>query len=106
MTRILNEPLLHFVVLGIGLFGLYRFVAGDAPPAAAEIVVDGPRIVSLAQAFERAWRRPPTPQELDGLVESYVRDEVLYREGLALGLDRDDAVIRSRVRLKMEVVGA
>ena len=105
MRRIFKEPLLHFAVLGIGLFVLYRFVTGVAPSVGDEIVVDAPRIAALAEAFERSWRRPPTPEELDGLVESYVRDEVLYREGLTLGLDRDDAVIRNRIRLKMEVIG-
>jgi hypothetical protein len=105
MLQIFKEPLLHFAVLGIGLFALYQVVTGDAPSVADEIVVDAPRIAALAEQFERSWLRPPTATELDGLVESYVRDEVLYREGLALGLDRDDPVIRSRVRLKMEVIG-
>jgi len=105
VRRILKEPLLHFALLGVGLFALYRLTAGDAPPASEEIVVDEARIAALAQNFERSWRRPPSVDEVDGLVESYVRDEVLYREGLARGLDRDDSVIRSRVLLKMEVLG-
>ena len=105
MTRWLKEPLLHFAVLGLGLFALYRLASDDAGEAAQEIVVDAPRIAALAEQFVRTWRRPPSAAELDGLVQSYVRDEVLYREGLALGLDRDDPVIRSRIRLKMEVLG-
>ena len=105
MRRILKEPLLHFAVLGIGLFALYGLTAGKAPPASEEIVVDVARIAALAQGFERSWRRPPSQAEIDGLVDSYVRDEVLYREGLARGLDRDDSVIRNRVLLKMEVLG-
>jgi hypothetical protein len=103
--RWLEEPLLHFTVLGLGLFALYRLTSNDAGVSAQEILVDAPRSAALAEQFVRTWRRPPTPVELDGLVQSYVRDEVLYREGLALGLDRDDPVIRSRVRLKMEVLG-
>jgi hypothetical protein len=105
LTRWLKEPLLHFAVLGFGLFALYRLVSADTAASPQEILVDAPRIESLAEQFVRTWRRPPTAEELDGLVQSYVRDEVLYREGLALGLDRDDPVIRSRVRLKMEVLG-
>jgi len=104
MTRILKEPLLHFAVLGIVLFVLYGLVSGGASSGPDEIVVDAPRIAALAEGFERSWRRPPTASDLDGLIESYVRDEVLYREGLALGLDLDDAVIRQRIRLKMEVI--
>jgi hypothetical protein len=102
---VLKEPLLHFAVLGVGLFALYRLVTGDGPSVPNEIVVDAPRIAALADAFERSWRRPPTAAEIDGVVESYVRDEVLYREGVALGLERDDPVIRNRIRLKMEVIG-
>jgi hypothetical protein len=105
VTRWLKEPLLHFAVLGLGLFALYRLTSGDTGAPAEEIVVDAPRIVALAEQFARTWQRPPTQPELDGLVQSYIRDEVLYREGLALGLDRDDPVIRSRIRLKMEVLG-
>jgi PPIC-type PPIASE domain len=104
LTRWLKEPLLHFTLLGVGLFALYRLVSGGESSDPDEIVVEAPRIAALAESFHRSWRRPPTPKELDGLVESYVRDEVLYREGLALGLDREDAVIRSRVRVKMELL--
>jgi hypothetical protein len=59
-------------------------------------------VANLADRFARTWRRPPTQEELDGLVEDDIRDEVFYREGRAAGLDRDDAVIRRRVRQKME----
>ena len=60
------------------------------------------RVATLADRFARTWRRPPTDQELQGLVEDYIRDEIFYREGRAAGLDRDDFVIRRRVRQKME----
>jgi len=104
VTRILNEPLLHFAVLGIGLFVLYRLVSGEADLPTDEIVVDTQRVAALAEQFARTRQRPPTQNELEGLVDTFVRDEVLYREGVALGLDRDDPVIRNRVRLKMEVL--
>jgi len=60
------------------------------------------RIVNLGDGFARTWRRPPNEQELLGLIEDYIRDEVFYREGRAAGLDRDDVIIRRRVRQKME----
>jgi parvulin-like peptidyl-prolyl cis-trans isomerase-like protein len=60
------------------------------------------RVATLADGFTRTWRRPPTAQELQGLVDDYIREEVFYREGRAAGLDRDDVVIRRRVRQKME----
>jgi hypothetical protein len=105
MDRLLREPLLHFLLLGAALFALDAWLRPAAAPAAStEIVVTEPRIRSLAQNFQRTWQRPPTREELDGLVESHVREEVFYREALALGLDRDDAIIRRRLQQKMEFV--
>ena len=104
MRRLLREPLLHFAVLGIALFVLYRAIGGVAAPN--EIVVDSARVDVLATQFARTRQRVPTEPELQGLVESYVRDEVLYREGLALGLDRDDPVVRNRMRLRVELIAA
>jgi hypothetical protein len=98
----LREPLLHFLVLGAALFGLFSLVDKNNSEAPAKIVVSASRIATLADGFARTWRRRPTEQELQGLVEDYIRDEVFYREGRAAGLDRDDVVIRRRVRQKME----
>jgi hypothetical protein len=94
--------LLHFLLLGAALFGLFSMVAKKDAEAPTKIVVSAPRVATLADRFARTWRRPPTEQELQGLVEDYIRDEICYREGRAAGLDRDDVVIRRRVRQKME----
>jgi PPIC-type PPIASE domain len=101
--RWLREPLLHFLLLGALLFVIYGRVA-PADKAGQRIVVSTALIVDLARQYRTTWMRPPTKQELDGLVEAYVRDEILYREGLVLGLDRDDVVIKRRVRQKLEVM--
>ena len=103
MSGILREPLFHFLLLGFGLFLLY----GRAAPGSSDqqrIEVNSGRIESLSQQFKSTWSRPPTEQELAGLIDSYVHDEVLYREGLAMGLDADDPVIKRRVRQKLEVM--
>lgn len=102
MGRLAREPLLHFLLLGAALFALHRAIAGPGGAPAGEIVVSRGRMEALAQTFAQTWQRPPTPQELDGLVADYVRDEVLYREAVALGLDRDDTVVRRRMRQKLE----
>ena len=102
MTRLLREPLLHFLVLGAALFGLFGLVGKKDAEAPATIVISAERVTNLADRFARTWRRPPTAQELQGLVEDDIRDEVFYREGKAAGLDRDDFLIRRRVRQKME----
>ena len=101
-TSLLREPLLHFLVLGAALFGLFGVVGKKDAEAPAKIVISAERVANLADRFARTWRRPPTQQELQGLVEDDIRDEVFYREGRAAGLDRDDFVIRRRVRQKME----
>ena len=56
----------------------------------------------MAATFTRTWQRPPTETELKGLVDDYVREEIATREALAMGLDRDDTVIRRRLRQKLE----
>ena len=99
---LLREPLLHFLVLGAALFGLFGMLGKKDAEAPTKVVVSASRVATLADRFVRTWRRPPTEQELQGLVEDYIRDEIFYREGRAAGLDRDDFVIRRRVRQKME----
>ena len=97
---LLREPLLHFAVIGALLFGVNAwFQPGHQSEA---IVVSQNRIDHLAAVFARGWQRPPTERELHTLVDDYVREEVLYREAVKLGLDRDDTVVRRRLRQKME----
>ncbi|MBF7730091.1 peptidyl-prolyl cis-trans isomerase [Pseudomonas sp. N040] len=104
MSKILREPLLHFLFLGLLLFGLFDLVAG--PPGGSErrVVISQAMSNEMAQGFQATWQRPPTPEELKALVDTRVREELLYREGVALGLDRDDPVIRRRVAQKVEVM--
>jgi hypothetical protein len=102
--KLLRDPLLHFLVIGGILFGVFELAGGDGEAGREEIVVTAGQIASLEAVFERTWQRPPTAEELDGLVADFIRDEVLTREAIAMGLDRDDAVIRRRLRQKMEFV--
>ena len=99
---LLREPLLQFLVLGAALFGLFHLVERDKADTPTKIVISSARIANLADGFARTWQRPPGQEELQGLVDDYIRDEVFYREGRAAGLDRDDVIIRRRVRQKME----
>jgi hypothetical protein len=102
IVRLLREPLLQFLALGAMLFVLYGLVGKRNADVPEKIVVSASRITNLADGFLRTWRRRPSGQELQGLIDDYVRDEVFYREGRAAGLDRDDVIIRRRVRQKME----
>ncbi|MDH3772379.1 MAG: peptidyl-prolyl cis-trans isomerase, partial [Nitrospirota bacterium] len=100
--RILKEPLLHFLLIGAGLFVLFARVGDPGPERADRIVVSAGDITQMATLWSRRWQRPPTPSELDGLVKARIREEVLYREALALGLERDDTIVRRRMAQKME----
>ena len=94
-----KEPLLHFLVLAGGLFVLSRVLSGGTAAEEPDtIVVSEQRIKSLSLSFQRTWQRLPTRQELDGLIKDYIKEEVFYREALAMGLDRDDTLIRRRLR--------
>jgi len=104
LQRLLREPLLHFALLGAGLFVLYGWVRPVAASPLDRIVVSAGQVEALALGFSRVWQRPPTPQELRSMVDQYVEEEVLSREAIALGLDRDDTVIRRRLKQKMEFV--
>ncbi len=102
MRTLLREPLVHFLLIGAALFALARFTGSPAAQGPTHIVVTAQTIDGLVQGWQRTWGRPPSPQELDGLIEDHVREEVLYREALALGLDRDDTIVRRRLRQKVE----
>jgi hypothetical protein len=89
-------------VLGAGLFALFTWLRGPLAGSPERIHVDAARVEQLALGFARTWQRPPTQEEVAGLVDEFVREEILYREALALGLDRDDTIVRRRMRQKLE----
>ena len=103
IRTLLGEPLLHFLLIGAALFAVYRWKS-PVDPVGRRIVITQGVIDDLVTQHVAARGREPSPVELSHLVESYVRDEILYREGVALGLDRDDIVVKRRVRQKIEVM--
>jgi len=105
MKRILKEPLVHFLVLGIGLFVTYNLIPKSRGLSEPEkIVITQGQIENLINGFQRAWQRPPSRDELAGLVRDRVREEVYCREAMTMGLDKDDTIIRRRLRQKLEFV--
>jgi len=102
LARLLREPLLHFLAIGGLIFLLFAALAEPSPSPTDTIVIEPERIEQLATRFQSLWRRPPTDEERRALIDDFVRGEIYYREALALGLDRDDTVIRRRLRQKME----
>ena len=91
LKTLIREPLLHFVLIGAALFVLFE-LADDGSPAATDkrIVVSAGRIEQLTNIFSRTWQRPPTDQELEGLIDDFVLEEIYYRQAIAMGIDRDD----------------
>ncbi len=102
LKRLLHEPLLHFLLIGAGLFLLYEVSQEQIPDAPDRIVVSPGQLQQLQAQFKRTWMREPGQQELDKLIKGHVRNEVYYREALALGLDRNDPQVKQRMRLKLE----
>src|SRR4051794_32576357 len=103
IRTLLGEPMLHFLLIGAALFGAYRWVSpGDS--GGHRIVITAGVAHDLVAQHVAARGRGPSPTELNHLIESYVRDEILYREGVKLGLERDDIVVKRRVRQKIEMI--
>jgi hypothetical protein len=102
IRKFVREPLVHFIALGALVFLLFHFNANRDEAPEGKIVVTPGKIEQLVTGFTRTWHRPPTRQDLDGLVDDYIREEVLYREALAMGLDKDDTIVRRRMRQKLE----
>jgi len=104
MRKFLREPLLHFLAIGLVLFLSFNVISGSRGGADRRIVVNGATVAVLVQQYQAAWKRPLTADELQGLIDAHVRDEILFREGLAMGLDREDPIIRRRVQQKLVVM--
>lgn len=104
MKKILREPLLHFLLLGVAIFAAYGLVSKRTGSEPGKIVISAGQVAAMAESFARTWRRPPTDEELDGLIRDRVQEEVYSREAMALGLDKEDTIIRRRLRQKMEFV--
>jgi hypothetical protein len=95
------EPLVHFLLLGAGLFAIFH-IAGDASNRTDPIVVSAGEVERLAANFTRLWTRPPSAEELSDLIDKAIREEVYYREAMAMSLDRNDEIIRRRLQQKLE----
>ncbi len=101
-----REPLVHFLILGVGLFAFFAWKGEPVDPASRTIAISQEDRARIALTWERTMQRPPTDAELDTLTETWLREEILYREALRLGLDRDDAVVRKRLSNKMDFLAS
>ncbi len=102
MIRILKEPLIHFLLGGALLFILFAWKNRGTQQQPDEIVVSSAQVEVLAKGWARTWQRPPKPDQVENIIDEYIREEIYYREALKLGLEHDDIIIRRRLRQKME----
>jgi hypothetical protein len=105
----LREPLVHFCIAGAAVFGAYHWLSGkepEAPPNGQRIEISTDDIRQIAIAWMAQGRLPLTPDQLQKLVDQKIAEEILYREGLALGLDRNDEIIKRRIAQKMDFLAA
>src|SRR3954470_630826 len=103
MRTLLGEPMLHFLLIGVELFGAYRWMSpGDS--SGRRIVITQGVVDDLVTQHVAARGREPSTTELNHLIDAYLHDEILYREGVRLGLERDDIVVKRRVRQKIEMI--
>jgi hypothetical protein len=102
MKKLLREPLVQFLVAGALLFAYFEWRGGGSGPGSTRITITPGLVEHLASGFARTWQRPPSDEELKALIDEHVREEIATREATAMGLDRDDAIIRRRLRQKME----
>ena len=103
ITRLLKEPLLQFLIIGGVIYGAYAlFAAPEDDYRDNMILVNSNRIDAMISEWEARWNRPPTRQEIDGLIQAYIKEDVLYRQAVAMGLNEDDPITRRRMAQKLE----
>lgn len=99
--RWVREPLVHFVIIGAAMFAAFHW-RGAGGPGSNRIVITPGRVEAIVAGFTRTWQRAPTEEELKTHLDEYVREEIAAREAMAMGLDRDDPIVRRRLRQKLE----
>lgn len=103
LIRVLREPLAQFLLIGVVLFVAHRTLnPGAGQTASYQIVLTMDDLHQLQSTFAAQWQRAPSSEESRGLIEQKIREEILYREALQLGLDKDDVIIKRRLAQKMQ----
>jgi hypothetical protein len=104
LDRIIREPLFHFLIAGALIFAVYSALEDEVVDSAASatIVIGDAEMQFLRAQYQKLWGRPPADDQLAPMVQEFIREEVLFREGVAMGLDQDDVIVRRRIGQKME----
>ena len=99
LARILREPLTHFVAIGIAIFVVSHVI--EERQSRYNIAVSDADLTRIANTYTQQYGAPPTPQQMRTMVDNQVREEIYLREGLALGLDKNDEIVRRRIAQKL-----
>lgn len=102
ILRFLSEPLVHFLLIGAALFAFYQVTNPVPVETGQTIVITQSRLDNLRAEFQASLQRNPSEEEMTAMINNFLREEVLYREAVRLGLDQNDSVVRDRMRQKME----
>ena len=103
LTRLFTEPLIQFLIIGACIYGAYAlFGTPEEDFRDTTVHVDSDRINAFISEWESRWNRPPTRDEINGLIQSYIKEDVLFRQAVAMGLNEDDPITRRRMAQKLE----
>lgn len=103
LAQVLREPFTHFLLIGLAIFIAFYWTNPDwSAESDNTITITRGDIDRYKQIFRKQWQRDPSKEELEGLIRSHLKEEILYREALALGLEKDDTIVRRRLAQKME----
>lgn len=106
LRKLVREPLVHFLGGALLVFAVFWATGSDRDPADYRINIDETDIARLKTGWIQNFRRAPTQQELDSLIDQEIAEEIYYREALRLGLDKNDPIIRRRLFTKMRFLNS
>ena len=105
LKKLIRDPLIHFLLIGASIYLAYGLLETESPDKYSRTVtVTSGEIQALTDQWTRLYNRPPTREELGGLINNHVRTQILYREAKAMGLDQQDVVIERRLAQKIELL--
>ena len=104
ITTILKAPLFHFFILGALLFVAYAWINPESAERDDQISISKGQVKHISESFAKQWNRAPSELEIKGLIDDQVMTEIYYREGIKLGLDQNDPIIKKRIRKKTEMI--
>jgi peptidyl-prolyl cis-trans isomerase C len=103
VSALIREPLIGFLVIGVSIYLLYGWLANQTSTEPDNtITITASETEWLEQTWQKRWNRPPTDNEMQGLIDTYVKETIMYKQALAMGLDKGDTIVRRRLAQKLE----